>query len=237
MIDPREGADPNRVILCMVARALGDLCEELVFVGGCATGLLVTSVRAQAIRITEDVDLVAQVTTVREYHAMESRIAARGFKHDLSPGAPVCRWRCQGIEVDLMPSGSGVLGFHNRWYPLAIETTTSVTLEEGLVMRLITAPVFIATKLEAFKGRGNSDFLLSHDLEDIVTVVDGRAELPAEMRTAPETLRRYVAAEFDALLNTSDFMEALAGHLPGDAFSQKRLPMLIERLKQIAAVE
>ena len=69
-------ADPNRAILTRVARALGALCDELVFVGGCATGLLVTSVRAQVVRMTEDVDLVAQVATVREYHDMEARIQA-----------------------------------------------------------------------------------------------------------------------------------------------------------------
>lgn len=67
----RDSTDPNRAILTLVAHALGELCEELVFVGGCATGLLVTSVRAQTVRMTQDVDIVAQVTTAQEYHAME----------------------------------------------------------------------------------------------------------------------------------------------------------------------
>jgi len=156
----REAADPNRAILSLVAHALGDLCEELVFVGGCATGLLVTSVRAQTVRMTEDVDLVAQVTTAQEYHAMESRLASKGFKHDMSPDAPICRWRCQGIEVDLMPSGT-ILGFHNRWYPLALATAEQVTLEDGLTIRLIAAPVFVGTKLEAFKGRKCKRHLLN----------------------------------------------------------------------------
>ncbi len=233
----REAADPNRAILSLVARALGDLCEELVFVGGCATGLLVTSVRAQMVRITEDVDLVAQVTSAQEYHAVESRLESKGFKHDMSPGAPICRWRCNGIEVDLMPSGTEVLGFHNRWYPLAIETAERVRLEDGLTIRLIAAPVFIGTKLEAFKGRGNNDFLLSHDLEDIISVVDGRPELIDESQNAPAELRRYVAAEFGALLDAPGFLEALAGHLPGDSGSQRRLPGLIATLKRLSRLE
>jgi len=229
----REAADPNRAILSLVAHALGDLCEELVFVGGCATGLLVTSVRAQTVRMTEDVDLVAQVTTAQEYHAMESRLASKGFKHDMSPDAPICRWRCQGIEVDLMPSGT-ILGFHNRWYPLALATAEQVTLEDGLTIRLIAAPVFVGTKLEAFKGRGNNDFLLSHDLEDIITVVDGRAELVEEMQKAPAELRQHVAAEFRTLLDAPGFLEAMPGHLPGDAGSQRRLPSLIATLKRLS---
>lgn len=233
----RGTADPNRAILSLVAHALGDLCEELVFVGGCATGLLVTSVRAQAVRMTEDVDLVAHVTSAREYHAVESRLETKGFKHDMSPGAPICRWRCRDIEVDLMPSGTDVLGFHNRWYPLAIETAQPETLDEGLTIRLISPPVFIATKLEAFKGRGNGDFLLSHDMEDIITVVDGRAELIGEAERAPEALRRYLAAEFHALMNTPAFLDALASHLPGDAMSQQRLPGLIAKLARLAKLD
>ena len=51
----------NLAILTTVASALGPLRESLVFVGGCATGLLVTNVRAQPIRMTDDVDLVAHV--------------------------------------------------------------------------------------------------------------------------------------------------------------------------------
>lgn len=228
------GFDPNRAILSLVAHALGDLCEKLVFVGGCATGLLQTSTRAQVVRMTEDVDLVAKVVTAQEYHAMESLLAAKGFTHDLSADAPICRWRYQGIEVDLMPSGPGVLGFHNRWYPLAMETAEPIMLEEDFTIRLITAPVFIGTKLEAFKGRGNNDFLLSHDLEDIVSVVDGRAQLLEEMQTVPAELRQYLAAEFRALLSDANFREALAGHLPGDSGSQQRLPDLIARFTRIS---
>jgi len=46
-------SDPNLAILIPVAEALGDLRESLVFVGGCATGLLLTGKRAQAIRATK----------------------------------------------------------------------------------------------------------------------------------------------------------------------------------------
>lgn len=114
--------DPNRVILSRVARALGDLRESLVFVGGCATGLLVTAIRAQAIRPTDDVDMVAQAATAREYHEVEALLEARGFMHDMSADAPICRWRYQGIAVDLMPSEECVLvlptdGIHWRWSP------------------------------------------------------------------------------------------------------------------------
>ena len=229
--------DPNRLILSLVARGLGDLRESLVFVGGCATGLLVTVIRAQVIRPTDDVDMVVQAATSREYHKVEASLEARGFVHDMSDDAPICRWRYQGIAVDLMPTEAGALGFNNRWYPLAVESAQWVKLDDDLAIRLITAPVFIATKFEAFKGRGNGDFLMSHDLEDIITVVDGRAVLSEEVLQTTDELREYLAHKFRELLASSAFLDALAGHLPGDSASQARLPGLVSKLHILAQLE
>lgn len=187
--------DPNLPILTLIAQSLGVLCDSLVFVGGCSTGLLLTVPRAQAIRATQDVDVVVHAVSTADYHAMERAVEARGFKHDLSPEAPICRWVLHGVALDLMPSQPGILGFHNRWYPMAIETAARFNLPSGMAIRLITAPVFVATKFEAFHGRGNNDYLASHDLEDIITVVDGRPELTQEIEQVDSGLRRYIAAE------------------------------------------
>lgn len=226
--------NPNLAMVEIAAQALGELCESLVFVGGCATGLLVTTVRAQDIRATEDVDVVTKVASVGGYHQVEARLAGRGFKHDVSPDAPICRWLGAGITLDLMPSEPGVLSFHNRWYPLAVETAHSIQLPSGHTISLIAAPVFIATKLEAFHDRGGGDFLVSHDLEDIVTVVDGRPALPEEVEAAPTDLRAYLREQFRELTASEDFLDALAGHLPGDPASQARLPGLIRRVRALA---
>jgi hypothetical protein len=120
MTDPTD--DPNIAMIEIAVAALGELCDSLVFIGGCVTGLLVTSTRAQSIRATEDVDVITKVTTVRDYHAVEKRLSQQGFRHDTSPDAPLCRWIGAGVILDLMPSGPGVLGFHNRWYPLAVDS-------------------------------------------------------------------------------------------------------------------
>jgi predicted nucleotidyltransferase len=229
--------DPNFTILSLAANALAELCESLVFVGGCTTGLLVTAVRAQAIRATQDVDVIVQVATAREYHAMESAVAAHGFAHDVSPDAPICRWVRAGLVLDLMPSEPGVLGFHNRWYPLAMETSERVRLPDGREIRLISPPVFIATKMEAFHGRGNNDYLASHDLEDIITVVDGRSELITETRRTSEPLRQYLGEQLRALLESNDFLDAIPGHLPGDGASQQRVPEVLRRLRELASVD
>jgi predicted nucleotidyltransferase len=226
--------DPNLPILMGMTESLGDLCESLVFVGGCATGLLLTGPRSQAIRATQDVDVVVHAVTLADYHAVERELEARGFRHDLSPDAPICRWMMGGIALDLMPSQPGILSFHNRWYPLAGPSATPVTLPNGMEIRLISAPVFVATKFEAFHGRGGNDYLASHDLEDVITVVDGRFELVDELEQSSEELKVFVATEMSTLLQDDHFLAALPGHLPGDAASQARLPELVRRMRAIA---
>lgn len=229
--------NPNLAILELVAQALGPVCDSVVFVGGCATGLLLTQERPEGLRVTEDVDIVAHALTPRDYHEVERRVRAQGFGNDMRADAPICRWVYQNITLDLMPSLDGILGFANRWYPLAFETATPVVLPGGNAIKLVTAPVFIGTKLEAFKGRGidtrgKPDFLGSHDLEDIITVVDRRPSLLDECRVASPDLRTYLAAEFKAMFANPGFEQALAGHLPGDAFSQQRLKPLVKKLRE-----
>lgn len=233
--------NPNLAILELVAKALGPVCDDVVFVGGCATGLLLTLARPERIRITEDVDIIAQALTARDYHVIEAKVRAQGFSNDMRPGAPICRWVYGTVTVDLMPTVQDILGFANRWYPLAVEMATTVVLESGMSLRLISAPVFIATKLEAFNDRGHNadgqpDYLGSHDLEDIITVVDRRPELLEECRAAPPELRGYLSAEFTALFSNPEFEQALSGHLPGDAFSQQRAKPLAQTLRELAKV-
>jgi predicted nucleotidyltransferase len=228
--------DPNRAILLLIANALGDLRDKVVFVGGCATGLLVTVQRAQVIRPTDDVDIVAQVANTAGYHALEAQLRSKGFVQDMSAKAPICRWSYQGVAVDVMPTDESILGFANRWYPLAIETAEHIALDDETKIRLISAPLFIATKLEAFEGRGKGDMLLSHDLEDIVTVIDGRPSLIEEMRLAPRDLQEYISEKFTLLLASEAFLSALSGHLPGDGASQSRLPSLERKLHELVSL-
>jgi len=208
-----------------------------VFVGGAVAGLLITDPAMPAIRPTEDVDPVASVVVLREYHEIEHALAARGFTHDISQGAPVCRWRIGDVALDVMPTVESVLGFSNRWYPLATQTARPVVLPSGVQIRLINAPEFISTKLEAFSGRGNGDYRSSHDLGDLLAVIDGRATLLEECGTCDAALKAYLRDWFARLMATPPFMEALAGHLPGDAASQQRLPELELKLRALAQLE
>ena len=227
--------DPNVALLEVVAAHLGEqLRGQLVFVGGAIAGTLITDPGTPAIRATEDVDLVAQVMARADYYQLEQALRRQGFAQDMRPNAPICRWTINRVTVDVMPTLDAVLGFSNRWYPLAVQTAWELTLPSGTVIRAVTAPVFVATKLEAFEGRGGGDYLFSHDLGDVITVIDGRESFLRDVEQAPLDLRQYLAQRFSTLLGTRAFIDSLPGHLPGDAASQDRLPDLQAKLEQLA---
>jgi predicted nucleotidyltransferase len=224
--------DPNLERVELVAAALGALREQLVFVGGCAAGLLMNEPGATPIRATLDVDLVVRVTALTQYHKLEERFTRLGFKRDMSTDAPICRWKYRGIEVDLMPADREVLGFSNKWYPLAIDTAQQVTLPSGIVIRLISGPAFIATKFEAFSDRGKGDLLASHDLEDIVNVIASRTHMLDEIAQSPADLRAYLADRCRDLLAIPDFGNYLPGLIQDDSYGEQTDEVL-ERLRTI----
>jgi len=181
---------------------------------------------AQGIRTTKDVDVITEVASYAEYSMLSERLRALGLSEDDTEGAPVCRWRHKkNLIVDIMPAEESVLGFTNRWYRPAVESAWVAEIA-GLRVRVITPVYFLATKLDAFNGRGNNDYGGSHDLEDVVAVVDGRPEIVREVRDAPEDVRVYIASETRRLLETRQFVDALPGMLLPDSASQARLPVL-----------
>ena len=228
-------ANHNLDLLAEAARLLKPLLGELVFVGGCTTALLITDKAAADVRPTFDVDAIAEITSYAAYADFSERLRKIGFAEDTTEGAPICRWLQKKTILDVMPLDEKILGFSNRWYKPAMESAEERDLQQGLRIRVVTPVYFCATKLEAFNDRGKDDYLSSRDLEDLVAVIDGRAELVQEIRSAQEEVRAYIASEINKLLGTQAFVDALPGYLLPDAASQARIMLVMSRLRQIAA--
>lgn len=222
--------DPNLPYLRLIAAALGALRDEMVFVGGAMAGLLVTDALAQSVRATRDVDAVVDAGR-GQFHRIEERVMAAGFRRDVDDDV-ICRWvhRDSGVLFDLMPVQPEVLGFSNVWYRYAVDSAVPVDLGAGLTVRCASAVAFVATKLEAFHDRGNGDVLASHDLEDVLNIVDGREELRAELAAAPAGVQAAIAQAFAQLLSQPDFINAL----PGLLAEPDRVPIVTQRLLEMS---
>lgn len=215
-----------------MAARLKPLLPEIVFVGGCASDLLVTDPAASPVRATNDVDAIVEVASYAEYARFSKRLRNLGFSEDSSEGAPICRWVIERMKLDLMPTDESILGFANRWFKPAIKAAVIIALK-GFELRVVTTPYFIGTKLEAFRGRGKGDFYASSDLEDIIVVLDGRSTVIDEVTDSPGKLRRYIGTEVGKLLDNPEFLNALPGHLAGDEISQARVPLVLRTLKSL----
>jgi len=224
----------HKDMLLMVARALGpELLEKVAFVGGSTTGLLVTDVMTkELIRYTDDVDLIISVFGYTGWHNFVEQLKPHGFKESMEDEV-ICRLRLGELKVDFMPDDPDVLGFENRWYKEAFKNAVDYKLTPGITIKLLTAPYFVATKLEAYKGRGNNDVLTSNDIEDILNLFDGREELVDEIKNSSAELKNYLAQELATLLKNRDIDSAVQSTARGDSGRQE---LIFERLEKIAGL-
>lgn len=209
---------PNLDRLQVVAAGFGELLSQIVFVGGAVIELYVEDPSAPPIRNTEDVDCVIPVFKRSEMHEWDERLRRRGFRHDVSQGAPICRWLFDGVPVDVMPPADRVLGFTNRWYRPGMKHAIRKPLPNGLEIQVFALPWFLAAKMVAVRSRGWPDLRMSHDFEDIVYLWDCVPDLAEQIARAPKDLGSWIREELAAWRAAAGSLrEAVECVLPPDS--------------------
>ncbi|HEX9512876.1 MAG TPA: hypothetical protein VF939_20440 [Puia sp.] len=215
-----------------VATILSDFKEEIVFVGGATVSLYASRPDLTTIRVTDDVDVVVELISTGEFYRLQEKLLSLGFQHDRN--APILsRYLFQGLKVDFMPTDPTILGFTNRWYQEGIRQKIKVNLDATTSAYIFSAPYFLASKMEAFLGRGNGDLFASHDLEDIIYLLDHRPTIQEEIMISPKTVKTYLLEQFNKLGKHTLFEEALLGHVEQQDSMQraKRIIALLKELK------
>lgn len=205
----------NIVRLKAVANILSSLEDQFVFVGGATVSLYATNPSiASEIRPTEDVDVVVEIASYADYVKLEEKLLSVGFVNDTDSGI-YCRYRIQGITVDVMPTDDAALGFTNKWYPDGFKNSIEVTIHDRVSIEVFSLPFFIASKWEAYIGRGKDDYRTSKDFEDLVYIFENVDNLKEQLEEAPPYLREYLNNEFSELISTRKFEEGLYSHVEG----------------------
>jgi predicted nucleotidyltransferase len=220
------------MIAHVVDRLGPELTRDVAFVGGCTTGLLLADAFAlEGVRHTDDVDLIVHVVGHGGWYQLQQKLRDRGFRDSTDDDAPICAMRCGELRVDFMPDDPKILGFSNRWYKEALASAFDYWIKDDVTIRLVSPEYFIATKLEAYRGRGNSDPLSSRDIEDLLAIVDGRSQIMDELAMSSAMLREYVQAGVAELLEEDDFDYAIQSSARGD---KGRHDLILGRLQHIA---
>jgi hypothetical protein len=212
-------AQQVRVAIARIIRAMRGVIERPVFVGGAVVPLLATELTSAEIRPTVDVDVCFDVLTHHDFHTIQDQLRRQGFVHAMNPGDPICRMLLDDLVIDFMPTESTVLGFSNRWYRDVVDYAEEDTCEDETPFLRASAVCFVATKLEAFFSRGRStssgslDFF-HKDIEDVITVLEGRTSFLEEWQTCQaQNARMFVGGQFERLMLDRDFLSALDGHI------------------------
>ena len=199
----------------VVANALAELSEKTVFVGGATVSLYATDPTARESRPTDDVDVIVEIISYSNYSLFEEKLRAVGFRND-TESKVICRYKIQGIIVDIMPIDDAVLGFSNLWYKEGMKNAVEIEIHGSTKVLIFQAPYFLASKFDALKNRGMSDLRYSSDFEDIIYLFDNRQELLDELVNANETVKMYLQNAIKGLLRHPIIQEAIESNVEQD---------------------
>jgi predicted nucleotidyltransferase len=161
----------NLAVVAEIAQALREFNEEVVFVGGAVVSLYTDDPAADEIRPTQDVDMTMSIMNLSHWEKVQEKLATLGFYPDPF-GPSICRYKYKDIPVDIMANENGPHGPSNQWYKIGFEDLWTLKANEQEI-KVLSAPCYLATKFEAFNDRG-SDYRTSHDIEDIIYILDNR---------------------------------------------------------------
>lgn len=225
--------------LARITSLLEPLDNLYGFVGGAVIPLLLNEYAGVSVRPTKDVDIVFEIRSYAEFHNLEESLRQLGFRQrhlDRRTGQdePLCRWYLEDLMIDVLPSHESAMAHNiNRWFrflPVCIEDHT---LANGSTVRVASAPLIIATKVEAFLSRGDGDYLASHDLEDMLALFEGREELLSEIERTPHEIRAFLAERMQSFLDSRGFRQAIAMSVDDEEACLK----IIDALKKVTTFQ
>lgn len=214
----------NIIRIKAIANALKDLERKVVFVGG-ATLSLYNDQPVLEVRPTDDIDVIVELSTYSERSDLEEQLRAIGFKHDVESGL-ICRYNYNNTIVDIMPTNDNTVGFQNKWYEEGFQNAIDYRIDDLDTINILKSTYYLATKLEAFKGRGNMDGRTSHDFEDIVFLLENRSTIWDELTNADVNVKEYLKIEFNKLLQNRYFPEWIRCHIDPSLLPSKEKEIL-----------
>jgi len=221
----------NLALVAEVAKGLKELNEKMIFIGGAVISLYTDDPAADEIRPTADIDMTINLANYVEWVQMQERLSELEFYPD-PQGQSICSYKFQNIAIDIMPAEDSSIGISNTWYKPGFNYLQTIQLEDGIIIKILSSPYFLATKLEAFKDRGKNDFYGSHDFEDIIYILDNRTTIVEEIIAADSNVKEYIKTELRTIKNHPQSDEILAMHIH-PLIREERFNMLLDKIKLI----
>lgn len=88
-------------VISKVAKALGELNDRVVYVGGAIVSLYINDPAAEDIRPTKDIDISLEILTLSELENLRLLLNEKKF-YQTSDATVMCRFMYDDITVDVM---------------------------------------------------------------------------------------------------------------------------------------
>ena len=219
----------NIAVVAEIAEALKDIKQDMVFVGGAVISLYTDDPAADEIRPTQDVDMTINILNLGHWEEVQKKLSELGFQSDPF-GHAICSYKYNDIPVDIMATEDGPLGPSNRWYKVGFKNLKNVKVKDQEI-KILSAPCYLATKFEAFKNRGN-DYRTSHDIEDIIYVIDNRIDIVSEITEGEPSILLFIREQLQIIINKGILKEVIVSHIHPLMFDE-RIVIVEEKIEQI----
>lgn len=201
----------NRIATEKIASALGDLNDQVVFVGGAVVSLYIDDLAADDARPTKDIDITLEIASANELEFLREKLSQKGF-YQTSQDDVICRFRFADVKVDVMATKAIGWAPSNPWFEPGFKHLIKIDLD-NLSIRCFSLPYFIATKITAYYNRGSSDPRTSHDFEDIVYLLNYTSNSKDQILGSDRLVRSFIQSFFREILINPSKQEAIIGHL------------------------
>ncbi len=216
-----------------VATVLEEINKEVIYVGGAIVSLYATDNSAEQARPTKDIDISVQVSSYSQMEVLREKLAAKEI-YPASSEKILYRYSYEDILIDYIPYEETPLGPTNRWLKPGFEIAYPIKIG-NIEIKILPVCMFLATKWEAFKGRGN-DPRVSHDFEDIIYIIDNNLNLLDDVNVANEDVLNYLIEMSSEILTHPSRNEIIECHI--NPFTrEERTKFVIEKLQKIVELE
>lgn len=220
----------DRKAVAKIARALGPLKDEVVFVGGAIVSVYINDPAAEDFRPTKDIDISLSVASYAALETFREKITQRGFVQSAEMDV-ICRFKYQSILIDVMNTHEVGWAPANRWFAPGFDRREIINVEDQDIY-ILPLPYFLASKFEAFIDRGATDARTSHDFEDIVYMFDNRIDMAEQLLSAPSDVKAFLKEQIGKIMINSKMKEAIYGNLNYD-LREERYNRIIEICQKV----
>ncbi len=221
----------NLSVVAEVAKALKNYKDKMVFVGGAVVSLYTDDAAAGEIRPTGDIDLTLNIINLSNWVIIQEELSKLGFHPDPF-GHAICSYKYKDIPVDIMATEDGPLEPSNRWYKIGFTDLWKVKVKTQEI-NILKAPYYLATKFEAFNNRG-TDYRTSHDMEDIIYILDNRIDIVNEIKKSPIVVKNYIKSELQKIIDNNLLDEILESHIHPLVIKQRQ-PLIVSKIINITS--